>query len=103
MYIILIYIIYLLFMIKEMQFFDMRHKYRCPECGSTNLGWWEEQITEIHYKLRKDGKPYKKPYEHSLSGADGHEGIECLDCRNLANVLSDDFKEWENPEYEDQN
>ena len=78
-------------------------RYKCPECGSENLGWWVERVTEVHYKLRKDGRPYKQPCKHSLSAADCHEGIECLDCLNMANILSDDFEAWENPEYEDQN
>lgn len=70
-------------------------KYKCPKCLSINIGIWEEHVIEKRYKMSKNGKRYKRPYETFYNGAEIHEGLICLDCKNIVNWVNEDLSEWE--------
>lgn len=75
----------------------MKYKYKCPNCGSTKLSWWYEDVVEIRYKCKTDGKPSKKPYKKIKSASiDDCSGLVCEECGELVNSLNNDFYRWEN-------
>ena len=69
-------------------------KYICPHCKSKNLVIWEQNVVEHLYKIKKDGKPYKKPFSKEYTFTDVLEGLKCLDCNENINYVDDDYQLW---------
>lgn len=74
---------------------NQQSKYICPRCRSKNIVWWEENVIEHLYKIKKDGEKFKKPFEKLYSNADALEGIKCLDCHNYMNMIMVDDEEYD--------
>ena len=75
-------------------------KYRCPDCGSTDIVFAEESVIEKRFKLKKDGKPFKKPYETVEYCSDiVIESLECQHCHSYCRLDDkSELKKWENAE-----
>lgn len=68
-------------------------KYKCPDCGSSKVVYWEERIIEYEHKIRKDGKPYVKPSRKTDIGNNAY-GLRCEDCRSFVSLSLYDDEEW---------
>ena len=76
---------------------NMITKIKCPHCGSTNILFFQEYTITRHFKLKKNGEPYKRPIKEYYNKEDGGmpAGYQCQDCKAFASIWNEDIKDWE--------
>lgn len=68
-------------------------KIKCPNCGSFNIHYYQDKIFTFHYKIKKNGEPYKRPCFKAYE-LDEAYGYVCDDCHSISGIYQmSDWKE----------
>lgn len=64
-------------------------KLTCTTCGSTNVFWFEEYVSEKRFMLKKNGKPCKNPFAIIKNTGDGACNYQCAKCGAIGDGTGD--------------
>jgi ribosomal protein S27E len=67
---------------------------RCPECNSSNVIFWQEFNITKEFKIKKNGEPYKKPFNNYDTSSSMPYGYKCEDCNNFGYINDYEYKTW---------